>query len=232
MALAQGGPSYCYKDPKQIKAKNRGSMYTHAGEYRESDGPGWATTEQKGRGTLSRRGKGCTVSGNHDEKHSFRFHPGIPRRAQGDARADGREPFPVFPWERRFVRGSFQDHVIEGLGKRSAALFGVLSPLGRKVEAELRAKLDDGVSINWDELRASDLSAVGRVQSWCPGDGGDGRYASGQHRGVDGTGLARIASQRPLPCGGLRVVSGTTLAPCHMEILAPQVDLELATDMP
>ena len=28
------------------------------------------------------------------------------------------EPFPVFPWERRFVRGSFQDHVIEGLGKR------------------------------------------------------------------------------------------------------------------
>ena len=71
MALAQGGPSYCYKDPKQIKARNRGSMYTHVGEYRESDGPGWArwaTTEQKGRGPLSRRGKGCTVSGEGESR--------------------------------------------------------------------------------------------------------------------------------------------------------------------
>ena len=34
---------------------------------------------------------------------------------------------------------------------------------GAKVEAELRAKLDDGVSINWDELRASDLSGRARA---------------------------------------------------------------------
>ena len=43
------------------------------------------------------------------------------------------------------------------------ALFGVLSPLGRLVESELQAKLDDAVSWSWTELRASDLS--GRARS-------------------------------------------------------------------
>ena len=42
-------------------------------------------------------------------------------------------------------------------------LFGVLSPLGRLVESELQAKLDDAVSLSWNELRASDLS--GRARS-------------------------------------------------------------------
>ena len=44
------------------------------------------------------------------------------------------------------------------------ALFGVLSPLGRLVEAELKDKLDDEVSLSWQELRASDLS--GRAQAF------------------------------------------------------------------
>ena len=38
------------------------------------------------------------------------------------------------------------------------ALFGVLSPLGRLVEAELQDKLEDSVTLSWQELRASDLS--------------------------------------------------------------------------
>ena len=43
------------------------------------------------------------------------------------------------------------------------ALFGVLSPLGKLVEAELRAKLDEDISLSWRELRASDLSGRARA---------------------------------------------------------------------
>ena len=43
------------------------------------------------------------------------------------------------------------------------ALFGVLSPLGRKVEAELQLKMEDDVTITWGELRASDLSGRARA---------------------------------------------------------------------
>ena len=42
------------------------------------------------------------------------------------------------------------------------ALFGVLSPLGRKVESEPRRRLGD-VSLDWSELRASDLSGRARA---------------------------------------------------------------------
>ena len=42
-------------------------------------------------------------------------------------------------------------------------LFGVLSPLGRLVEAELREKLEDTVTLFWQELRASDLSGRARA---------------------------------------------------------------------
>ena len=43
------------------------------------------------------------------------------------------------------------------------ALFGVLSPLGRLVEAELQDKLDDDIALSWGELRASDLSDRARA---------------------------------------------------------------------
>ena len=43
------------------------------------------------------------------------------------------------------------------------ALFGVLSPLGRMVEAELQDKLEDTVTLSWQELRASDLSGRARA---------------------------------------------------------------------
>ena len=43
------------------------------------------------------------------------------------------------------------------------ALFGVLAPLRRLVESELKAKLDDEVSLSWQELRASDLSGRARA---------------------------------------------------------------------
>ena len=42
-------------------------------------------------------------------------------------------------------------------------LFGVLSPLGRLVESELQEKLEDTVSLSWQELRASDLSGRARA---------------------------------------------------------------------
>ena len=42
-------------------------------------------------------------------------------------------------------------------------LFGVLSPLGRLVEAELQNKLEDTVTLSWQELRASDLSGRARA---------------------------------------------------------------------
>ncbi len=43
------------------------------------------------------------------------------------------------------------------------ALFGVLSPLGKLVESELKAKLEDSVTLSWQELRASDLSGRARA---------------------------------------------------------------------
>ena len=43
-------------------------------------------------------------------------------------------------------------------------LFGVVAPLGRKVEHELSEKLEDSVTLEWQELRASDIQ--GRARSF------------------------------------------------------------------
>ena len=43
------------------------------------------------------------------------------------------------------------------------ALFSVLAPMGKLVEAELRVKLDEDISLSWQELRASDLSGRARA---------------------------------------------------------------------
>ena len=43
------------------------------------------------------------------------------------------------------------------------ALFGVLAPLGRLVQAELQDTLEDTVTLSWQELRASDLSGRARA---------------------------------------------------------------------
>ena len=43
-------------------------------------------------------------------------------------------------------------------------LFGVVAPLGRKVERELQDKLEDAVTLEWGELRASDIQ--GRARSF------------------------------------------------------------------
>ncbi len=53
------------------------------------------------------------------------------------------------------------------------ALFGTIAPLGRIVETELRRKLDDDVSLSWDELRASDLSGRARAFQSMVGGGMD-----------------------------------------------------------
>ena len=52
-------------------------------------------------------------------------------------------------------------------------LFGVLSPLGRLVEAELQDKLEDTVTLSWQELRASDLSGRARAFQSMVGGGMD-----------------------------------------------------------
>jgi hypothetical protein len=42
-------------------------------------------------------------------------------------------------------------------------LFGVISPLGKLVEAEIREKLDPSIELQWGELRASDLQTRSRA---------------------------------------------------------------------
>ena len=42
------------------------------------------------------------------------------------------------------------------------ALFSVLAPLGRLVQTKLQDKLEDTVTLSWQELRASDLSGRAR----------------------------------------------------------------------
>ena len=58
-------------------------------------------------------------------------------------------------------------------------LFGVLSPLGRLVEAELQDKLEDTVTLSWQELRASDLSGRARAFQSMVGGGMEVERAAG-----------------------------------------------------
>ena len=54
----------------------------------------------------------------------------------------------------------------QAAGTREAwrlCLFSVLSPLGNMVESELQDKLEDTVTLSWQELRASDLSGRARA---------------------------------------------------------------------
>ena len=53
------------------------------------------------------------------------------------------------------------------------ALFGVVSPLGRMVQWELRDKLDPDATLSWQELRASDLSGRARAFQSMVGGGMD-----------------------------------------------------------
>ncbi len=59
------------------------------------------------------------------------------------------------------------------------ALFGVLSPLGRLVQAELQDKLEDSVTLSWQELRASDLSGRARAFQSMVGGGMEVERAAG-----------------------------------------------------
>ena len=58
-------------------------------------------------------------------------------------------------------------------------LFGVLSPLGRLVESELQEKLEDTVTLSWQELRASDLSGRARAFQSMVGGGMEVERAAG-----------------------------------------------------
>ena len=58
-------------------------------------------------------------------------------------------------------------------------LFGVLSPLGKKVERELQDNLEDSITLSWQELRASDLCGRARAfQSMVNGGMGVERAAA------------------------------------------------------
>ena len=59
------------------------------------------------------------------------------------------------------------------------ALFGVLSPLGRLVQAELQDELEDSVTLSWQELRASDLSGRARAFQSMVGAGMEVERAAG-----------------------------------------------------
>ena len=58
-------------------------------------------------------------------------------------------------------------------GSMATGPVGVLSPLGKLVEAELQEKLDDTVTLSWQELRASDLSGRARAFQSMVGGGMD-----------------------------------------------------------
>lgn len=58
------------------------------------------------------------------------------------------------------------------------ALFGVIAPLGRIVQSELQDKLDPGIVLSWDELRASDLSGRARAFQCMVGGGMDSAQAA------------------------------------------------------
>ena len=58
-------------------------------------------------------------------------------------------------------------------------LFGVLSPVGNMVQAEMRDKLDDTVTLSWQELRASDLSGRARAFQSMVGGGMEVERAAG-----------------------------------------------------
>ena len=59
------------------------------------------------------------------------------------------------------------------------ALFAVLSPLGKKVERELQDKLEDPITLSWQELRTSYLSGRARAfQSMVNGGMGVERAAA------------------------------------------------------
>ena len=59
------------------------------------------------------------------------------------------------------------------------ALFSVLSPLGQLVESELQDKLEDTVTLSWQELRASDLSGRARAFQSMVGGGMEVERAAG-----------------------------------------------------
>ena len=54
-------------------------------------------------------------------------------------------------------------------------LFGLVSPLGRMLAAELSEKLDDEITLDWTELRASDIAGRARAYGTFR-QGGDGCY--------------------------------------------------------
>ena len=56
-------------------------------------------------------------------------------------------------------------------------LFGLIGPCGRLVLSELKNKLDDGINLGWDELRASDVQGRARAFQSLVGGGMDMQQA-------------------------------------------------------
>ena len=75
-------------------------------------------------------------------------------------------------------------------------LFGVVAPLGRKVEHELSEKLEDSVTLEWQELRASDIQ--GRARSFKSFvDGGLAVESAAKEVGLKNTTPAPVKPSQP-----------------------------------
>ena len=81
-------------------------------------------------------------------------------------------------------------------------LFSVLSPLGKLVEAELQDKLEDTVTLSWQELRASDLSGRARAFQSMVGGGMEVERAAGL------AGLTGVACRMPPVEGSVNLLAG------------------------
>ena len=73
-------------------------------------------------------------------------------------------------------------------------LFGLVSPLGRLLSAELSEKLNEDITLDWTELRASDIAGRARAFGTFRQGGMDLASAAGQ-AGLD----ARSITEEPKP---------------------------------
>ena len=77
-------------------------------------------------------------------------------------------------------------------------LFGLVSPLGRMFAAELSEKLDDEITLDWTELRASDITGRARAFSTFRQGGMDLTSAADQ-AGLDSKGIKEEPKPEPAP---------------------------------
>ena len=142
--------------------------------------------DAKGRTLLMESGDWDAVGGGGVDLESKRFGPEPPTALIEQADLASREVIAACGLNGALWHGAQAASVREAW---RLALFGVVAPLGRKVQRELNDKLDGDVTVGWQELRASDLERTGAC---IPVNGRWWHVDSGRGSGVrvDGTRLA------------------------------------------